>query len=500
MSSSSSNLTSAFIDLATYDELEKYMYGGGRATAYFVRRSRKASWFTQIPVVLSSATGSSDFGATPSFQISRAGDYMLHNWLRVTTPEIKWTPATTGSGAQNLRWTRNFMHNLVKSCTIVFNDLQEAKFESAHLDFLTAFTVPQSKRAGYNNMIGNVDVLTNPGVTYDSNDSPCTLPSLTLNLPLPLPHTRDSGVALPTAALPYNEMRINFEFRNWNELLIADELDVTNSFVVSRAATLADITDNVVPKLSNVQLWANYAIVSNSERKLMGAAPRDLLIEQVQIAPNHSVSPAVSSFVSRDIRFSHACKTLFFGAKNTTCPAEHSNYTCASPAAAVKPGGLVANAAALLNFNPALAVDPIATTSLIYENTNRLADMGSDYFSLVQPFYQSADVAIPEETGYHMYSYSLDMLSLDPQGSTNFGKLTNVTLSHTMSAAAVAANADGGFDTTTVVSVPGLVSSDPDDTLQTAGVPTKQTFQLVASVVNSNVVRISGGALGFPVL
>ena len=27
------NLTSSFIDLATYDELEKYMYGGPEATA-----------------------------------------------------------------------------------------------------------------------------------------------------------------------------------------------------------------------------------------------------------------------------------------------------------------------------------------------------------------------------------------------------------------------------------------------------------------------------------
>ena len=29
-----SNVTSGFVDLATYDELEKYMYGGADATAY----------------------------------------------------------------------------------------------------------------------------------------------------------------------------------------------------------------------------------------------------------------------------------------------------------------------------------------------------------------------------------------------------------------------------------------------------------------------------------
>ena len=50
-----SNVTSGFIDLATFDEIEKYLYGGPDATAYFVRETRKATWFTQVPVVLSRA-------------------------------------------------------------------------------------------------------------------------------------------------------------------------------------------------------------------------------------------------------------------------------------------------------------------------------------------------------------------------------------------------------------------------------------------------------------
>ena len=52
-----SNLTSGFIDLATYDEQEKYMYGGPDATAYFVRETRKATWFTQVPLNMRRGTG-----------------------------------------------------------------------------------------------------------------------------------------------------------------------------------------------------------------------------------------------------------------------------------------------------------------------------------------------------------------------------------------------------------------------------------------------------------
>src|SRR5512135_923703 len=95
---SSSNLTSGFVDLATYDELEKYLYGGQEAIAYFVRQTRKATWFTQVPVVLSRASGQPQFGQEWSVQISRAGDYLLYSWLRVTIPAVTNQGLQSSSG------------------------------------------------------------------------------------------------------------------------------------------------------------------------------------------------------------------------------------------------------------------------------------------------------------------------------------------------------------------------------------------------------------------
>ena len=145
---STSNVTSGFIDLATFDEIEKYLYGGHDATAYFVRETRKATWFTQVPVVLSRAAGSPAFGQEWSVAISRAGDYMLQTWLRLTTPTI--TLASTNQYTTNgrIRWTRNFMHNIIRECSITFNDLIAARFDNYHLDFWAAFTVPEGKRNG----------------------------------------------------------------------------------------------------------------------------------------------------------------------------------------------------------------------------------------------------------------------------------------------------------------------------------------------------------------
>ena len=118
---------------------------------------------------------------------------------------------------------------------------------------------------------------------------------------------------------------------------------------------------------------------------------------------------------------------------------------------------------------PVGAVDPIDNTSLIYENTARLASMGSDYFSFVNPYYNAP--VIPRKTGYHNYSYSLDFICLDPMGSTNYGKLTNVSIIPTAS--------PGAIDAATPSS--------------TVSYRNNQTYEFITTAVNNNIIRISGG-------
>jgi hypothetical protein len=455
-----STLTSGFIDLATYDEQEKYMYGGEDCTAYFVRETRKSTWFTLVPVCLSRASGSPGFDQEWSVAISRAGDYLTQVWLRVTIPSVQLAVGNQFAADGRLRWTRNLMHNLIRECAITFNDLVAARFDNYHLDFWTAFTVPAGKVNGYNNMIGNFDDLIQP------HDSATPIGSFTLNLPLPFFFCRDSGVALPTAAIPYNDMRINFAFRRWQDLLIIDDSAAAPGAVFSRSPAESDLVS--VPVISQAQVWANYAIVSNEERKRMACAPRDILIEQAQTAPVQTFAPATNPRPSYDIRFSHAIKVVFFAVRNKTVSSQWSNYTAASPVP--QPN--------LVDFTPSGAVDPIAQTSLVYESTARLSQMGSDFFSLVQPYYGAP--VIPLDTGYHMYSYSLDFISLDPMGSTNYGKLMNVSMIPEASQGAIdGANADGAAG---------------------SGADFAQTYDYIVTVVDNNVIRICGGALGFPVL
>lgn len=451
MSMSSSNITSGFIDIATFDEIEKYMYGGPTATAYFVREIRKSTWFTQVPVPLSRNTGNAAFGQEWSVSISRAGDYLLQTWLRVNIPQVTLL-STAAPPTLGLRWTKNLMHNLIREATITFNDLVAARFDNYHLDFWSSFTVPASKRNGYDNMIGNISSLINP---VSPGGSLGNSGGTNLNLPLPFFFSRDTGVALPTAALPYNEMQINFNFRDWTELLILTNTGLAPANPYTPIVVGTHIA--TAPVLGTVQVWANYAIVSNEERRRMGCAIRDILIEQVQTAPRQNFTPGTNSLPTFDIRFSHAIKALFFSVRNKTGSAEWSNYATSSP---VVTGNTV-------NYEPAGSFDPISNTTLIYENTNRLGAMGSDYFSLVNPFYFAP--TIPSSIGYHLYSYSLHFYDLDPMGSTNYGKLTNVSIVPQASPSAI----------------DGAAGTGP-----APGASFAQTYEFVIVAVNNNIVRM----------
>jgi hypothetical protein len=288
-------------------------------------------------------------------------------------------------------------------------------------------------------------------------------------------------VALPTAALPYNDMKIQFNFRNLSELLIVDDL-VTGC---SRPFQMSEMDPAYLSgaTLANVEVWCDYAIVSNYERKQMGLKPRDILIEQVQTASVNGFNSNSASGISNfDIRFSHAIKALFFGLQNGTNSSEWSNYSCASPIPVLDKKD---NSTFLgMDMAPPGCVDPLFSTAIKYENSVR-QDLSSDYYSMIMPYYHAVSIPTGNKVGYHMFSYALDLASVDPIGSTNFSKLTNVSFQFQLGQVAKTA-------------VQSLESEKAFNQPQGYGVP--QQFNVIIIGLNHNVVRISGGALGFPVL
>jgi hypothetical protein len=351
------------------------------------------------------------------------------------------------------------MHNLVKKVNITFNELCVHEFDSDWLDKNHYFRTRASKRVGYDTMIGEVDAMTGFvgfGELLGTGGF--------FNLPLPFFFTEDTGVALPVAAIPFNDIKINYCMRAWQDMIVVD-IGTAGS---NREDILADISDEngKEPKITSCETLAHYAVIHNDERVLMGKCPRDMPIMQVQCLQEQAFDPLAAQN-TYDLRFSHQIQFLSWAAKNITLKGELSNY-------------------AVLNTDNAdptdlNGFDPTAQTQIIYENTARV-DMGADYYSTVVPYYWAE--VIPDVSGIHGYSYSLEAFGIQPKGTTGYSKLANVSICIIPSDAAVTDATD--------------LPASADVGILPAEVPRKYRFCLKA--LNKNIVRLSGGSLGLPVL
>ena len=454
----SANVT--FIDLATFGELDAFYYGGSDAVTWNVISVQKSSWFSFVPITLRQQ-GIFDFGQRQvSVTLNRSGDYVLSVWFRMQLPQVELTGLDVGSDA-TIRWTRNFMHNIFEKVSISHNELVVHEFDNFWLDFVYQFSLPASKRIGYRNMIGDVSALTSPVLP----NTPLGTGGF-LSVPLPFWFTADSGVALPVAALPFNEIRVNYCFRNWQDLIVLD-LGTTGGTIATKNTNIRQVNTDAVPAMVQPETYAHYSVVHNDERVKMGDAPRDMPCIQTQMVSATPVNTTLS-VQEYDIRLSHSIIQWFYVYRNRSTEGEFSNYT-SEP-----------------NYT---GLDPISQSRMQYESTDRVA-MGSDYYSLIAPYYYAK--AIPDQTGYHMYSYALHPWKCaKPSGSTNFSKLANVRMIHTLSQAAVNASAAAPVD------------QDGDPITRNTGTTPEafpQRFEHIFQAANWNVVRVANGSLGQPVL
>ncbi len=364
-------------------------------------------------------------------------------------------------------WCNNIGHNIINECSLTCNDLVVARFDNYFLDFWSRFSVPDGKTSTYYTMIQN----TYGGIPGTS--------SARVRVPLPFFYARDSGSALPIGALPYNDVRIKFKFREWDQLLILRARNsVTDSGFSGLSGehryvpTLLDIKGRTTPKLSNVQVWSHYALVSNNERKMMNCAPRHMLIEQALTSPVQSFIPNIEPSPVYNLNLMHSVKLLMFGMRNTTFWNEWSNYTLASPTASGDDGW----------DSYSNIFDKVA---LLYEGTKRV-EMAREYFTQVQPYYYFNPVvnASVTSSGMHFYSYALDALDVNPTGSTNYNVIENVSIKPTASQIAMLS-----------MTAEDTASNNPN-----SGRSFPQKFEFICTALCNNIVLINGGSLMFPTL
>lgn len=481
-----SALPVAHVDLATLTALEAYLHGGAQCSTWVMREVNKANWAAVGLTTLRNTGGKPDYGRETSWLLSRGGDYAIHSWFRVRVPLVKLKRDGCLCQDASIRYTKNFMHNLVRTGSLSVNELCISVFDTFILDLYQAFWLPANKALGYKNMIGDIPSMTSPA-SYDGVDDFEALGTGGyFNLPLPFFYEEDYGVALPMASLIYVDLHINLQFADFEDLIIINPgtpaagtlADVADDLECStpRAATCADIEvcgkAGCKPSLEEGELYTQYVIVNNDERKAMAKMKRTMVIKGWQRLQEQTWDSQTTNHYN--LRFSYNLAAIFTAVRNDSTSGDGSNYTTAPHS---------------------LGVDPVAFENLQYENSSRTGDVAADLTSLVFPYFIPG-MAIPDVTGLHLLiAYSLDITGSDPAYGVNAGKINQIILnSFPSEAGRLAGLGKDHFGETLHIATKEVHEDDDPKFIH------YQTFTKLVAAHHLSVINVGSGTVTVPVL
>ena len=404
---SSNTITVAYVDLSTYDEIEELLYAGASAANIFHARITKCIWFAQMPIKLRNSSGTPDFGNTFSFSQPRQGDYATYTWVRITLPALTISAAGIAAGYR-IAWADDIGNAIFSEIVFSVNDIPLQKYGTFYMEHRANHSVDESHWQTYQNMIGNKDSLIVPATTINQQ---------VIDVPL-WAFYQKHGAAFPHSNIPYADIKWEFTLRSFRNLV-----KVEGAALDTVLDTLTNTGTNN-PSLVQFQTWTNYAVLTQDMRSLMGAIPRQMLIDQVQETsanmnlPGPTASTGVDTSV--DLRFSYHMVWLAWVAQNLT---RTTAIVGIGYAGAGQAGYQYTNYTD--NVDPGLGNVPIGTTTILYESSERLNAMPADYYGWIVPFFHFE--RSPKKTGFQTWCLAYFGNSYNPTGGLNASRMFNMS-------------------------------------------------------------------------
>lgn len=327
--------------------------------------------------------GTADWGRRVVATMSRNGDLLASGYLNVQLP------ALTAASGSTIAWCRHLGEALIKEMSVDIGGAIIDTWTSHMVHIWADLTIPEDKRKGYAQLIGDIEELT----TQDT-----AIPAAELNLPLPFFFCQSWGQALPIVSLMFHEVRINFQFAAFNDLVITG-----NGVPIANP-----------PSIVNVELFMTYVYLDGVERKVFSQSSHEYLVQLFQYTGAESVSTPNPKL---KLTFAHPAKEIIYAVRPNANVDNYANrhfdYTDSGS-----------------STNYYSGVDPVITAKILLNTTERISERSAAFFSVLQPFWHHTHVP---QRGVGVYSFALNPEALQPSGSCNFSRLENVSLNFTLS-------------------------------------------------------------------
>jgi hypothetical protein len=298
-----------------------------------------------------------------------------------------------------LKWCNSIGHAIMRSVECQLGGARIDRHVSEFFDIMSELNLPEEKRAGFEQMVGKY-------ANYDLYDN--SFSQRTLFVPLIFFFNKAPSLSIPLVALAFHELKLNFEFRDWTEL-------IKSNVPIS---TLVD-TRGSTPSME-CKLYSEMYLLDTEERLRFSSMPQEMIIEVCQFLGDHPIivdteEPNLSRKIS--LNFSHPVKELIFVYNHSSS----YNANVQAPNYAVEGNDY---------FNcdmpsPYTSEEPIITAKLQINGSDRIEERPSQYYRLVQPFQHHA--RIPNKKVY-VYSLSLNADDIQPSGSLNWSRVDQAHL------------------------------------------------------------------------
>jgi hypothetical protein len=417
------------MQLVAYGAQDIYLTGNPQITFFKVVYRRHTNF--AVESIEQTFNGTADFNKRVTATISRNGDLIQQMYLEVLLPAV----STLAPGSTSNVWTYGVGNALVSQAEIEIGGQLIDRQYGDWMNIWTELTIPEGKRSGYDNMVGNAvsTVGTNPaeqlgGIALTTS---ATIVNR-LYVPLQFWFNRNPGLALPLIALQYHEVKLNLTIRPF-----ADLINVTTTGCTIGSNTLG------------CKLYVDYVYLDTDERRRFAQVSHEYLIEQVQFTGTETIA-SLSSNKNVTLNFNHPVKELIW-AHTTT---EHATSSFGSNNCRwFNYSGRNSGTSTLTGT---LGCDSFQTALLQLNGHDRFSSRSSDYFRKVQNYEHhtrvprvGSDIAgltadalqISLRQYIYSYSFALSPEEHQPSGTCNFSRIDNAVLQLTYSLANETANA-----------------------------------------------------------
>ena len=441
------------MQIVAYGSQDVYLTGDPQITFFKTVYKRYTNF--ALEAIEQTFNGSADFGKRVSCTISRNGDLINSTYLQVQLPALTVANLSvpTGSSVGYVSWCNAVGHALIRNVDIEIGGQRIDRHYGLWLDIWDELTQDSEKRTGYNQMVGKY--AHECGMKYNAYHERIYY------VPLQFWFCRSPGMSLPLIALQYHEVKINIEFRDASELVIAMNLNGT------RVSDFNYTTFAITPTITDARLYVDYVYLDSDERAKFAQNDHEYLIEQLQFTGSESLSFNQQSQKLK-LNFNHPCKELIWvlqrdenAVTRGTMYNDWFNYCAASPG----------------QHYPSQCVDLMADAKILLNGYERFTIRPQTYFRLVQPYQHHT--RIPDKHIY-LYSFSIRPEEQQPSGTCNMSRIDTVYLNYDLT------SCQQLKDATTIKDLP----NDPF----TMG--TSSTGQISVFAINYNVLRIRSGMGG----